>query len=112
MESPLDFSALESMFGDDEELRDAILHEFAGSAQPYITELDDALGDRSAEGVRSLAHKLKSSSRTVGASVLADVCEALEHSAPNQDWDHIVSQQQLLKDQLQRVVTFILDRPR
>ena len=105
--TPLDLSVLESMFGDDEELRNAILEEFATSATPYMAELDAALASRSADGVRSLAHKLKSSSRTVGASQLGDVCEALEHSAPDQDWDSIACQEQLLKDHLEQVLEFI-----
>lgn len=107
MSSPLDFSVLESMFGDDEALRHAILEEFASSAKAYVIELDTALAARSAEGVQSLAHKLKSSSRTVGASQLAEVCEVLENSAPDRDWQHIASQEQCLKDHLQRVVEFI-----
>lgn len=107
LDTPLDLSVLESMFGDDEELRTAILEEFATSATPYMAELDAALANRSAEGVRSLAHKLKSSSRTVGASQLGDVCEVLEHSAPDQDWDSITAQEQQLKDQLERVLEYI-----
>lgn len=107
MNAPLDLSVLESMFGDDEELRNSILEEFAISATPYMTELDAALADRSAEGVRALAHKLKSSSRTVGASALGDTCEVLEQSAPSQNWDSISAQELKLKNQLESVLAYI-----
>ncbi|WP_423897882.1 Hpt domain-containing protein [Candidatus Pelagadaptatus aseana] len=95
------------MFGDDADLRNAILEEFANSATPYMTELDAAIARKSAEGVKSLAHKLKSSSRTVGAQALGDLCEALENSAPNADWHGINTQELALKSELERVLDYI-----
>lgn len=95
------------MFGDDAELRQAILEEFANSATPYLCELDEALADKSAEGVKTLAHKLKSSSRTVGAGNLADVCESLETAAPNQDWQELNQLSDDMRDALDQVIAFI-----
>jgi HPt (histidine-containing phosphotransfer) domain-containing protein len=106
-DQPLDLSLLESMFGDDAELRQAILDEFANSATPYLCELDQALAEKSAEGVKTLAHKLKSSSRTVGAGNLADICEVLEAAAPNQDWQELNRLSETLREALDQVIVFI-----
>ena len=95
------------MFGDDDELTMSILQEFKNSALPYIEELDAALAARRTDGVRNLAHKLKSSSRTVGAAPLADVCEALEEEALGQNWSRIMELEGSLRTELGAVIDFI-----
>lgn len=105
--APLDLTVLASMFGDDEVLRMDILREFKASALPYMEELNQALAASHADGVKSLAHKLKSSSRTVGASPLADICEALEETAPTQNWSRIGELEVQLRDALQDVIDCI-----
>jgi len=104
---PLDIGVLKSMFGDDDELTLSILQEFKNSALPYIKELDAALAAQRSDGVKNLAHKLKSSSRTVGAAPLADICEALEEVAPRQDWARIMELEVSLRTELGAVVDFI-----
>lgn len=103
----LDLSVLESMFGDDEELRGAILEEFKHSSIPYMAELDEAMASSDVDGVKSLAHKLKSSSRTVGASPLGDLCEYLEGIAPDSDWGEISQLQAKVKQSLSEVIQAI-----
>jgi len=104
---PLDIEVLKSMFGDDDELTLSILQEFKNSALPYIEELDVALTAQRTDGVKNLAHKLKSSSRTIGAAPLADICEALEEVAPRQDWTRITELEVSLRTELGAVVDFI-----
>lgn len=45
-----------------------------------IAELDAAFADGNLAQVGALGHKLKSSSRTVGANALADLCAGLEQA--------------------------------
>lgn len=104
---PLDIEVLKSMFGDDDELTMSILQEFKNSALPYIEELNEALSSQRTDGVKNLAHKLKSSSRTVGAAPLADICEMLEEEAPRQDWSRIMELDTSLRAELGAVVDFI-----
>ncbi|MGH1372721.1 MAG: Hpt domain-containing protein [Cellvibrionaceae bacterium] len=106
-EVALDLSVLESMFGDDAELRGAILEEFKHSSIPYMAEFDEAVSLGNAEGVKSLAHKLKSSSRTVGACPLGDLCEQLESKAPQADWQEITALGSAIKVSLEEVITAI-----
>mgnify|MGYP001223645601 CR=1 FL=1 len=74
----LDTSSLSAIFGDDEQTIKELLEEFIVSSEKTMTDLSAAVDQESAAQVKSLAHKLKSSARTVGAHVLADLCEALE----------------------------------
>jgi len=104
---PLDIGVLKSMFGDDDELTMSILEEFKNSALPYIEELDAALAVQRTDGVRNLAHKLKSSSRTVGAAPLADICESLEDMSLQQDWPRIMELEKSLRTELGAVIDFI-----
>lgn len=103
----LDLSVLESMFGDDDELRGAILEEFKHSSIPYMAEFDEAVSLNNAEGVKSLAHKLKSSSRTVGACPLGDLCEQLESTAPQANWSQIKDLGASIKVSLGEVIAAI-----
>ena len=104
---PINLSVLTSMFGDDKVLCDSILEEFSSNAEPYLLELSEAVERGDAGGVKSLAHKLKSSSLTVGAEELSELCEALEYSAPNKNWTFIDRQQLAIKNSLEKVVNFI-----
>ncbi|MBL6945076.1 MAG: PAS domain S-box protein [Rhodospirillales bacterium] len=85
----IDPSALKSVFGDDEETFIEILKDFVDPATSNIEEIEAAYANRSADGVANAAHKLKSSSRSVGANELADLCQTLEMAGKAEDWDEI-----------------------
>ena len=87
--SPIDPGALKSVFGDDQETFVEILKEFVDPAASDAEEIRKAIDNRSADGVGNAAHKLKSSSRSVGAMELADICETLESAGRRSDWDTI-----------------------
>jgi len=85
----IDPRALKDVFGDDDALFREILGEFVEPASANIEEILTAHGDRSAEGVRAAAHKLKSSARSIGAHALADACLELENAGRSADWSTI-----------------------
>lgn len=74
-DAPLDMAVLTALFGDDRALCFSILDDFSSSMEDYRAELAAATD---LTQVRAVAHKLKSSARTVGAGPLADICAALE----------------------------------
>ncbi|UTA47533.1 Hpt domain-containing protein [Simiduia sp. 21SJ11W-1] len=74
---PLDPKVLAALFGDDQRLIATILVDFSNSLDAYLREF--AAADDLSQ-VRAVAHKLKSSARTVGAGPLADLCAALERA--------------------------------
>ena len=103
----IDPSALKSVFGDDEETFKEILNDFVEPASSNVSEIEAALNDHSADGVARAAHKLKSSSRSVGANELADLCQSLETAGNSDDWDEIDISAPRLKGILQKVTNYI-----
>ncbi|MAG97263.1 MAG: hypothetical protein CMM08_11330, partial [Rhodospirillaceae bacterium] len=83
---PIDERALKDVFGDDPVTFKEILESFVEPTEATITELRTAWDSRNASDVKGAAHKLKSSSRSVGANELADTCQALETAGDIADW--------------------------
>jgi PAS domain S-box-containing protein len=77
---------LRDTFGDDEELINEILQDFVDPARSAVVELEAAFVARDAKAVGAAAHKLKSSSRSIGADALADLCADLEAGGKGDDW--------------------------
>ena len=106
-DGPIDPSALKSVFGDDEATFKEILNEFVGPATANAEEIAVAVESRSAKDVGAAAHKLKSSSRAVGAIVLADLCAALEAAGKSDDWDTIDDSAARLSGIVQDITDYI-----
>jgi PAS domain S-box-containing protein len=104
---PIDPTALKRVFGDDEDTFVEILKEFVEPSSSTADEIETAYAERSADGVAKAAHKLKSSSRSVGANDLADLCQALETAGKADDWDVIDKEAPRLSSTIQMVVEYI-----
>jgi signal transduction histidine kinase/CheY-like chemotaxis protein/HPt (histidine-containing phosphotransfer) domain-containing protein/HAMP domain-containing protein len=87
IDSPVDPQALKGVFGDDEETFREILADFVDPATSNVKEITDAAAAGDVAGVGSAAHKLKSSSRSVGATYLGELCEQLEKAGKSGDAD-------------------------
>ncbi len=76
----IDFKALQSMFGGDEEKAKITLAKFLMHMLDSLGEINAAheIGDM--EKIAFHAHKLKSAAKMVGAATLADICLSLEMS--------------------------------
>jgi PAS domain S-box-containing protein len=77
---------LRESFGDDDELIAEILQDYVDPARTNVAEIDAAFETRDASGIGAAAHKLKSSSRSIGADALADLCAELEAAGKSDDW--------------------------
>jgi signal transduction histidine kinase/CheY-like chemotaxis protein/HPt (histidine-containing phosphotransfer) domain-containing protein len=75
---PLQVSVLEALIGTDPQLILEFLQAFGVSAGQLAVELAEAYGKQRSQDVAAIAHKLKSSSRSVGAARLAELCAAIE----------------------------------
>jgi signal transduction histidine kinase/CheY-like chemotaxis protein/HPt (histidine-containing phosphotransfer) domain-containing protein len=75
---PVQVSVLEALVGTDPQLIKDFLQAFGVSAGQLAVELAEAYGKQRSQDVAAIAHKLKSSSRSVGALKLADLCAAIE----------------------------------
>ena len=101
----LDLTEMNALFGDDPELLNPLLDEFAESASVAVSEIQAALRDTNFDALLSGAHKLKSSARTIGAHQLADLCLALERAGKERDLASV----QAGKDQLEPTFAAVIE---
>ncbi|GJM13505.1 MAG: hypothetical protein DHS20C12_19080 [Pseudohongiella sp.] len=89
--STLDVNVLIKLVGDDEGLIQSFLSEYRQSAENAAEQIDQAYKDGQWKQVGELAHALKSSSRSVGALALGEICAELESAGKNDDESQIHS---------------------
>ncbi len=73
-------NVLKALVGDDEAVVRDFLHDFRASAAQTAAELKAACDGGQAAQAGALAHKLKSSARSVGALALGELCAAMEQA--------------------------------
>ncbi|MHB9102267.1 MAG: PAS domain S-box protein, partial [Sulfuricella sp.] len=77
---PVDVSVLKALVGDDPAVIREFLHDFRVSAAKTAAELKAACDNGQAAQAGALAHKLKSSARSVGALALGELCAGIEQA--------------------------------
>ena len=106
-ELPLDINALAELVGENVEVQNNILKNYMQQVTETIHHIHEACADKSFDEIRRLSHKLKSSSRSVGANNLADTFVELESASKAKDWDAIVFLEAKLDDLLGAVVSYL-----
>ena len=79
--SPVDVSVLESLVGDDAGTVREFLAEYLNSARAQAAEIVAGCDAEDNSRVGAVAHRLKASSRSVGALALGDLCAELENAS-------------------------------
>jgi len=87
--STIDERMLKDMFGDDEEIFKEVLQSFVDPAEEILQDMQASFNQKSATDIGNHAHKLKSSSRSIGANSLADACQALETAGKGGEWTSV-----------------------
>jgi signal transduction histidine kinase/DNA-binding response OmpR family regulator len=82
---PLDVNVLKELVGGDEAVVRNLLHDFRISVEAIAAELRAACAAGQTTAAAAAAHKLKSSSRSVGALALGDLCDEMERAGKNGD---------------------------
>jgi len=77
----LDINVLKDLVGDEPGSLYELLKDFLGALSAGMAGIRSAAGAEGFDEVGSLAHRLKSSSRSVGALPLGDACAELENSS-------------------------------
>jgi two-component system, sensor histidine kinase and response regulator len=90
-EAPVNVHILEGFVGDDPEVIKDMLQDYRLSATQTAAELRTALQSNQLTTVGLIAHKLKSSSRSVGALKLGDICAEIEQAGKNNDRESLDS---------------------
>jgi PAS domain S-box-containing protein len=82
---PVDVHVLEELVGNDPEMIREMLQDYQSDAEKIATELRTAYQGGQMTAVGGLAHKLKSSSRSVGALRLGELCAKMEQAGKSND---------------------------
>ena len=81
----VDIGVLKSIVGDDRETVQALLMEYIECSAELAEQLHEHLATGRAREAASVAHKLKSSSRSIGALPLGELCAEIEAAASQGD---------------------------
>jgi len=106
----VDVNVLKKLVGDDEEIIRDFLHDFRLSAAKIATELRTACAAGQAAAAGALAHKLKSSARSVGALTLGDLCAEMEKSGKAGDAEALMALLPKFEQELTSVEGFLEGR--
>lgn len=85
----LDLSELAARIGDDEDIQREFLNVFREQMSPLAAQINEAAGSRDLNRIGALAHRLKSSSRAVGAMDLGAVCARIEEACRKEDTNEL-----------------------
>jgi len=92
-----------------------IARRYLEETPPLLDQLRSAWADRDSDGIKDVAHPLKSSSANLGARVFAELCAAIERSARSGDLDEIAplvprlaSEFELVRNALERELTEVV----
>ncbi len=103
----IDPKALKDIFGDDDDTFREILLDFVEPSVEIVQEIMTAYRDHDAQAIGAAGHKLKSSSRAIGANSLADLCTELEKAGKAEDWGGIESAIPGLEGLIRQVTDYI-----
>jgi EAL domain-containing protein (putative c-di-GMP-specific phosphodiesterase class I)/signal transduction histidine kinase/DNA-binding response OmpR family regulator len=96
--SPIDTKVLTQSTGDKPELHRHLLQSYWQALDNEIDNVQQAFAWKNHEQIAEYTHKLKSSSRSLGAMIMANICEQLETAANEANWGEL----ELLMPQLHR----------
>ena len=94
----IDNSVLIQSTGDKPELHRHLLQSYEKALDGEVDNIQQAFAWKNHEQIAEYTHKLKSSSRSLGAMVMANICERLEAAANAADWKQL----EMLMTQMQR----------
>ncbi|HSI61052.1 MAG TPA: ATP-binding protein [Ideonella sp.] len=105
--SPIDVSVLKRLIGDEAEVVRDFLLAYQASARGLAAELRAARAAGDLRQIGAIAHKLKSSSRSVGAVVLGDLCAELENACRTGARDSIAQGMAQFEAELSAVEAYV-----
>ena len=106
----VDVHVLEQLVGGDADTVEEMLSDFRASMNKMAAELHAACQAGQWETAGALAHKLKSSARSVGALALGDLCEQMERMGKNKDAQALAAILPAFDEQLAAVEDFLVSR--
>jgi PAS domain S-box-containing protein len=110
MQAPVDIGALEALVGSDPSVVQEFLWEFAAGAAQAGSELAAACRAQQPQQVALIAHRFKSSARSIGALGLGELCAGLEVAATAADLAALAAMLPAFERELARVDEYLRAR--
>ena len=107
LDEPINMDVLRQSTGDKPDLHRRLLTSYQKALPDAMEDIQQAFAWKSDEQIAEHTHKLKSSSSSLGAMKLAQVCEQLEQSARAAVWDEIDVLVPQLRKQAELVSDFL-----
>lgn len=85
----VDLSVLTQSTGDKPDLHRHLMKSYVEALEGEIDNIQQAFSWKNAEQISEYTHKLKSSSRSLGAMTMANICQQLETAATAADWGEL-----------------------
>lgn len=105
----VDASVLESLVGHDKDTVREFLVEFLHSARSQAAEIIASCEAHDADRIGAVAHKLKASSRAVGAFALGDLCAEFEDASRPGRWADFVERREQFESAMNAVDRCIVE---
>ena len=96
-DSVIDFEVLTQSAGDKPDVHRSLLHSYEDALEQELDNIQQAFAWKNSEQIVEYSHKLKSSSRSLGVTSVAQICERLESAAKLQHWSELEQLMPLLQ---------------
>ena len=107
VEGAIDLSVLTLSTGDNPDLHRRLLKSYHEALEGELENIQQAFAWKNSEQIAEYTHKLKSSSRSLGAMAMAQTCQQLESRATDASWDQIESMMPRLREHAAETSEFI-----
>ncbi len=74
----IDIAVIKGLVGDDPGMIQYFFNKFIETVPGNIQEIENSLNNKDYPGIKSSAHKLKSSAKAVGAASMVSICQSME----------------------------------
>jgi len=106
----IDYSVVIELLAGDEFMIREVLEDFLSTSKDISSNLKTTVDTKNTKKAAELAHRLKSSSRTIGASALGDLCADLENYARMGDVDQTCTACNIVVEELHKAQSDIEQR--
>jgi EAL domain-containing protein (putative c-di-GMP-specific phosphodiesterase class I)/HPt (histidine-containing phosphotransfer) domain-containing protein/ActR/RegA family two-component response regulator len=103
----IDLSVLTQSTGDNPDLHRRLLRIYHEALEGELENIQQAFAWKNSEQIAEYTHKLKSSSRSLGAMAMAQTCQQLESRATDAVWDQIEAMMPRLREHAAEASEFI-----
>ena len=107
VEGAIDLSVLTQSTGNNPDLHRRLLKSYHEALEGELENIQQAFAWKNSEQIAEYTHKLKSSSRSLGAMSMAQTCQQLESRATDASWDQIESMMPRLREHATEASEFI-----